>query len=112
MKIPKSVKVGSMEYEVIKETDLYIDTVDGAKLPCYGLCEYGKHKIYLDPDIQDDQGMEQTFFHELAHALLKEQGIILCKMGVSAENEEDIVDAIGRGLHQIVKDNPKIFTTK
>ena len=66
MNIPKKFKVGGMDYEVVFEDKLFTD--DGLAL--LGMCDYYKNQIVIDDKIQNSQRVEQTFFHELAHAIL------------------------------------------
>ena len=105
MNIPKNFKVGGMDYEVVFEDKLFTD--DGLAL--LGMCDYYKNQIIIDDKIQNAQRVEQTFFHELAHAILYEQGINLQNMGLSYNDMENVVDGIGRGLHCLFKDNPNFM---
>jgi len=66
-----------------------------------GLWIPGKNKILLQQrtktyEITDEQ-IEQTFLHELTHALLTILGY------ESLSHDEKLVDLIGNGLHQIIK---------
>jgi len=66
-----------------------------------GLWIPGKNKIVLQQrtktyDITDET-IEQTFLHELTHALLTILGY------EDLSNNEKLVDLIGNGLHQVIK---------
>ena len=107
MIIPELVRVGSAFYRVIaQETPIVIN---GAQ--CLGLCDYNEHTILLDVTIQDEQTMEQTFCHELVHAMMFERKINLEAMGLTNAQMEHVVDSLGISLHQILLDNPDITLT-
>ena len=52
--------------------------------------------------------MEQTFCHELVHAMMFERKINLESMGLTNAQMEHVVDSLGISLHQILLDNPDI----
>ena len=107
MIIPKVVRVGSVFYEV-KTQDTPI-VMKGAQ--CLGYCDFYSHTIMLDESMQDEQTMEQTFCHELVHALMFERKINLEAMGLSKAQMENVVDNLGIALHQVLLDNPDIALT-
>lgn len=107
MIIPKVVRVGSVFYEV-KTQDTPI-VMKGAQ--CLGYCDFYSHTIMLDESMQDEQTMEQTFCHELVHALMFERKINLVAMGLSNEQMEEVVDNLGIALHQVLLDNPDMALT-
>ena len=107
MIIPKVVRVGSVFYEV-KTQDTPI-VMNGAQ--CLGYCDFFNHIIMLDESMQDEQTMEQTFCHELVHALMFERKINLEAMGLSKAQMENVVDNLGIALHQVLLDNPDIALT-
>ena len=107
MIIPELVRVGSVFYEV-KTQDTPI-VMNGAQ--CLGYCDYYSHTIMLDESMQDEQTMEQTFCHELVHAMLYERKINLEAMGLTNTQMEHVVDSLGISLHQILMDNPDITLT-
>ena len=107
MIIPKVVRVGSVFYEV-KTQDTPI-VMKGAQ--CLGYCDFYSHTIMLDESMQDEQTMEQTFCHELVHALMFERKINLEAMGLSKAQMEDVVDNLGIALHQVLLDNRDIALT-
>ena len=107
MIIPELVRVGSVFYEV-KTQDTPI-VMNGAQ--CLGYCDFFNHIIMLDESMQDEQTMEQTFCHELVHALMFERKINLEAMGLSKAQMEDVVDNLGIALHQVLLDNPDIALT-
>ena len=107
MIIPKVVRVGSVFYEVkTQETPIVMNGVQ-----CLGYCDYFNHVIMLDEYMQDEQTMEQTFCHELAHAMMFEGKLNLEAMGLSNLQIEEVVDNLGIALHQVLLDNRDIALT-
>ena len=107
MIIPELVRVGSVFYEVkTQQTPIVMNGVQ-----CLGYCDYFNHTIMLDESMQDEQTMEQTFCHELVHALMFERKINLEAMGLSKAQMEDVVDNLGIALHQVLLDNPDMALT-
>ena len=107
MIIPELVRVGSVFYEV-KTQDTPI-VMNGAQ--CLGYCDMYSHTIMLDITMQDEQTMEQTFFHELVHAMMFERKLNLEAMGLSNAQMEEVVDNLGIALHQVLLDNRDIALT-
>ena len=107
MIIPNIVRVGSTFYQV-KTQDTPI-VMNGGQ--CLGYCDLYSHTIMLDETMQDEQTMEQTFCHELIHAMMFERKINLEAMGLSNEQMEHVVDSLGISLHQVLMDNPDITLT-
>ena len=107
MIIPKVVRVGSVFYEV-KTQDTPI-VMNGAQ--CLGYCDMYSHTIMLDESMQDEQTMEQTFCHELVHAMMFERKLNLEAMGLSNTQMEEVVDNLGIALHQVLLDNRDIALT-
>lgn len=100
MNIPKIVRIGSVTYDVIvSDETLVVDRQE-----CKGLIDYEFHKIKINNLVQDKQGQEQTFLHELVHGIVRARSLDL-----ENSDEETIVDEIALGLHQVVKDNSIIF---
>lgn len=107
MIIPELVRVGSVFYEVkTQETPIVMNGVQ-----CLGYCDYFNHVIMLDESMQDEQTMEQTFCHELVHAMMLERKLNLEAMGLSKAQMEQVVDNLGIALHQVLLDNRDIALT-
>jgi hypothetical protein len=100
LNIPNKVRIGSMDYKV----ELTEKTLGLNGKVCYGTIDYDKHLIQINSEIQDKQGNEQTFLHELAHGIVRERNL-----DIEISDEETIVDEIAMGLHQVIRDNPDIF---
>ena len=107
MIIPNIVRVGSTFYQV-KTQDTPI-VMNGGQ--CLGYCDLYSHVIMLDENMQDEQTMEQTFCHELIHAMMFERKINLEAWGLTNAQMEHVVDSLGISLHQILMDNPDITLT-
>lgn len=107
MVIPEEVRVGSVYYKV-ELVDRPI-IMDGRQ--CLGICDKYNHMIQLDPALQDDQSLIQTFYHELAHAMMFERGIDLQVLGLSYNDYENVIDGIGIMMHQVLLDNPDLVLT-
>lgn len=107
MIIPELVRVGSVFYQVrTQETPIVMNGVQ-----CLGYCDYYSHTIMLDMSMQDEQTIEQTFLHELVHAMMFERKINLETMGLSNLQMEEVVDNLGIALHQVLLDNPDMALT-
>ena len=107
MIIPELVRVGSVFYEVkTQQTPIVMNGVQ-----CLGYCDYYSHTIMLDESMQDEQTMEQTFCHELVHAMMFERKVNLEAMGLSNTQMEEVVDNLGIALHQVLLDNRDIALT-
>ena len=108
MIIPNEIRVGSTFYTVKAQSTPIV--MNGTQ--CYGYCDPSMHEILLDAGlISDEQTMEQTFCHELIHAMMFERKINLEAMGLSNKQMEHVVDSLGISLHQILMDNPDITLT-
>lgn len=100
MNIVKNLRIGSVDYDVILTDENIV--LNGRA--CKGMIDYEFHQIRINNKIQDLQGQEQTFLHELIHGVVRERNLDLAN-----NDEETIVDEIATGLHQVIRDNPDIF---
>ena len=108
MIIPDQIRVGSTFYTVKAQATPIV--MNG--MQCYGYCDPNMHEILLDAGlISDEQTMEQTFCHELIHAMMFERKINLEAMGLTNTQMEHVVDSLGISLHQVLMDNPDITMT-
>ena len=108
MIIPDQIRVGSTFYTVKAQLEPIV--VNNSQ--CYGYCDPNMHEILLDAGlISDEQTMEQTFCHELIHAMMFERKINLEAWGLTNAQMEHVVDSLGISLHQILMDNPDITMT-
>lgn len=95
MNIPSKVRIGSVDYDVIVSDK----TILKNNQQCYGQIDWEHHKIEIDNTLQDEQGLFQTFLHELVHGIVHE-----FKIDFSAD-EENVVDRFADGLQQVIRDN-------
>ena len=107
MLMPVDVRVGSCIYKVVLTEEPLV--INGQS--CLGYCDYMNHIIKINTTLQDEQAMEQTLLHEIAHAMFYERQVDLCKY-MSNDEMEYIIDSIGFMLHQLILDNPSIFVTE
>ena len=108
MIIPNRIRVGSTFYTVKSQETPIVNN----GLQCYGYCDPNIHEIVLDAGlISDEQTMEQTFCHELIHAMMHERKINLEAWGLTNAQMEHVVDSLGISLHQVLIDNPDITLT-
>ena len=67
----------------------------------WGYCDYEQQIIYIRASLSE-QKKKQVLIHELTHAILHEAGY--------KEQDEDLVNRFSIILHQVVIDNPDIFS--
>lgn len=102
MNIQGKVRVGSMDYDVIL-TDEKIINQDGEE--CLGLTDHNLHEIKISTNLQNEQGQEKTFLHELIHAMIEERNL-----DFEGITEEILAEDLSSILYQVVRDNPEMFT--
>ena len=107
MIIPEVIRVGSVFYQV--KTQATPIVMNGVQ--CLGYCDYYSHTIMLDESMQDEQTMQQTFCHELVHAMMFERKLNLEAMRLSNTQMEEVVNNLGIALHQVLLDNPDLPLT-
>ncbi|HAT4309058.1 TPA: hypothetical protein I9080_002902 [Clostridium perfringens] len=101
MNIQGKVRVGSMDYDVIL-TDEKIINQDGEE--CLGLTDHNLHEIKISTRLQNEQGQEKTFLHELIHAMIAERNL-----DFECITEEILAEDLSTILYQVIKDNPEMF---
>ena len=93
MNIPESIKVGGINYKV-EFVEHIPNEETGIQI---GECDYLQATIkILDSLCVEKQ--EQTFIHELTHAIANEAGI--------EEQDEDLINRFALVAYQVVKDLP------
>ncbi len=97
MHIPKTVKVGAFDYDVI----VHPDTFASGDSAVDGLHTVIDQKIQL-ANVGNQDYQNTVFLHELLHA------IIYSYLG-DEEQDEWRVEQLSKGLYQVIKDNPDIF---
>ena len=94
MKVPESVRIGGVEYEVRYEPNLRLNNN-----LCYGTINYDESTITLSKkDGTEHQRRCITLWHEILHGIRNHAGLEI-------ENEEEIVDMFARGIYQVLQDN-------
>lgn len=101
MNIPHKVRIGGVDYAVEIGTDPVI--VDGKQ--CFGSIEYASHKILIDKTLGDHAQHSCTLLHEIFHGIVHDRMI---DFGEGAD-EETIVEALSRGMYQVLADNPDLM---
>lgn len=91
------VKVGGVIYDIEVVEDL--EGSDGD----WGCIKYKKAKIQLDSGM-NIQIHNQTYIHELTHAILIEAGY--------SDHDEDMANRIGLVIYQVLKENDFSFLRK
>ena len=100
MKIPKKISVLGVPYKIVQKDRL--EGENGELSNCHmGWSDEASHKIELaTSDIFCDEIKEQTFFHELVHAIMYESGIA---RKVDNGDHEIYAQCFGNAFHQIFK---------
>jgi len=94
--IPKKVKVAGLTY---KTEIAQIITIDGDR-NYQGACDYQKTTIEI-LDILSEEKQREVFIHELTHAIFYEAGY--------EEQDEDMINRVGKVIHQVLIDNPNLL---
>lgn len=96
MKVLDKVKIGGIEY-----------TVARSARPCTNDTNVDGEIIYDKATIALRQGLEtckdyddMVFIHEILHGVFNHMCI---------EQDEQLIEKLSKGLHQVIKDNPGIF---
>lgn len=98
MKIPKSVRIGGVEYPIV-----YIENLNNGVQMAYGHIDYDNCLI----ELSDTHGTAHekrcmTLWHEILHGIREHAGLEI-------ENEEEVVDMFSKGIYQVLQDNGKRF---
>ena len=93
MKIPKKVKVGAHTYKVVFRDDLDDEN--------FGVCRPRKLTMFIDETVERTQ-QEETFFHEILHAIFKQEGM---SNPLTYEKEESQVQRLGHARYQVLIEN-------
>jgi hypothetical protein len=94
MKIPESIRIAGVEYEVVLVPNL----MNGA-LAAYGHIDFENSRIALSDTFgTEHQKRCMILWHEILHGLLNHACLKL-------ENEEDVVEVLSKGIYQVLQDN-------
>lgn len=94
MKIPDSVRIGGVEYEVFDNQP----SLNNGENLLYGQIDYRGSTIRLSDLCEGHQMKCITLLHEILHGIQNHAGL-------EVENEEEVVDMFARGLYQVLQDN-------
>jgi len=95
--MPKLVKIGYKDYEIVEMTDLESDQHRAAGQTMHLL---GKIKINLGPGTRE---AAETLHHEIMHA-------VWCIWHIPVDVKEEIaVTSLSLGLSTVWRDNPDVF---
>jgi|ERR1035437_1797103 hypothetical protein len=97
MKIPNKLKIGGFEWEIKENKEVAFEG------NCFGSTHLPSQRIYIDPD-STMQKKEQTLIHEILHALWWQTGLTE-RYKKTPEIQEEIIQALGHGMYQVLKDN-------
>lgn len=97
MKFPKSLNVGGLSFEIKQSKEV---SREGHS---YGSTHLYTQHIFLDPELSQ-QKKEQTFIHEILHAIWNQYGLARNEK-FTEKDEELIVDSLANGLYQVLKEN-------
>ena len=92
----KQVKVGGVKYTI--EEKPFIDIAGGRDYQ--GCVRYAQSTIELLADLSDER-KKDVLIHEITHAIFYEAGY--------EDQDEDVVNRVGKLLHQVLKDNDFSF---
>lgn len=88
------VKIGGVSYE-LEEVERLAKEHD-----VLGQILYDDLKIKLDANLPDDR-KEETLIHEITHGVFYEAGY--------EEQDEGMINRVGKVLYQVIKDNPNLL---
>ena len=102
MKIPKSVRIAGVEYEVSVVPALMNDNV-----AAYGHIDYENSRIELSGSFgTEHQKRCRILWHEILHGIREASGLEI-------EDEERVVEMFARGIYQVLQDNgARLFDLK
>lgn len=98
MKIPKSVRIAGVEYDVLLDVQ---DLNDGFQM-LMGQIDYLESEIRISDRANSPQMNCITLWHEILHG-------IQFNNGMEIENEEPIIEMFARGIYQVLQDNGRRF---
>lgn len=97
--LPKSIKIGAVNYAVSEERDLHTFDNEWKKEFLNGQIVYSDATLKVKSDLSHDVKV-CALWHELIHGILNNAGQI--------EHTEEHVIALGYGLVQVIRDNPEL----
>ena len=102
MKIPRSVRIGGVEYEVIDN----VSGLNDGQNVLAGEINYNDSVIRLNEVVAGHQMKCITLWHEILHGIRNHAGIEIA-------DEETVVELFARGIYQVLQDNgARLFDLK
>ena len=98
MKIPRSVRIGGVEYEVIDN----VSGLNDGQNVLAGEISYNDSVIRLNEAVAGHQMKCITLWHEILHGIRNHAGIEIA-------DEETVVELFARGIYQVLQDNGARF---
>jgi hypothetical protein len=94
MKIPESIRIAGVEYEI----EIKPNIMNGATAS-YGYIDYDNSVIQLSDTFGvGHQKRCQILWHEILHGIRENNGMEI-------ENEEAVVEMFSKGIYQVLQDN-------
>jgi len=97
MKIPKRIKIGAMNYEVIKCDEVIVDNEEVA-----GSVSPSNQTIKIGTGYKEDF-TNAVFLHEMVHAIAFHAG------RGDLYSDESVIECFANGFAQVMADNKGIF---
>lgn len=97
MKIPKSVKIGYHDYQIVEWTSTEVELSD-----TWGQCDKNDKIIYICTDT-NPKTVADIFIHECLHAIWEYFALD------DTQDEEKAVSVLSSGLVDMFVSNPKVF---
>lgn len=93
--IPKSIRIGNYTYAVEKVSHpLVLESRENS-----GQIDYRNTVIRIREDGFSEQHQEETFWHEVVHAIIEREGL-------GFDDEELVCNSFAKALHALMQDNP------
>lgn len=94
MKIPDSVRIGGIDYDILFEPD-----VNNGRTVAYGQIDYENCNIKLSTSIKmNHQYLCIVLWHEMLHGIAEHANLEIA-------DEENVVEILARGIYQVLQDN-------
>lgn len=98
MKIPNSVRIAGVEYQVIDG----VESLNDGYQMLMGQIDYLESEIRISDRAPSHQMKGITLWHEILHG-------IQFNNGMEIDNEEAVIEMFARGIYQVLQDNWERF---
>ena len=102
MKIPKTVKIGGLRFDVKLVDDPIILEEFGDK-ELGGMIDYNNTEIMLHSAVSDEY-ISLIFLHEIIHGVFE-----FMEIDTSVDETEAVGSKLANGMHQVLRDNKLDF---